>query len=152
MSTQSHRSLMLNAPVHYVMPQNGLFLYTTRLTYKSISYRLKTPKRSALFLPTSKNRFSHQTWKTPSAANTPIWKMLHHFTRALVLSAVFRCVRSRRTIYDCSSLTCASSSESCRTVEQALVIVPSGALATYPLLPMDQMVPQLLGRRQCHGH
>jgi hypothetical protein len=83
--------------------------------YKPISYRLRTPKRSALFLPTSKNRFSHHTWKMPSPIKTPIWKMLHHLTRPFVLSAVFRCILSRTTIYDCSSLTWARSSESWRT-------------------------------------
>lgn len=42
--------------------------------------------------------------------------MLHHLTRAFVLSAVFRCVLSLTTMYCCSSLTCATSSDSCRTV------------------------------------
>lgn len=66
--------------------------------------------------PTSKNLFSHQTWNTPSASSTPNWKILHHLTLAFVLSAVFLCVLSLTTIYPCSSLTCATSSESCRTV------------------------------------
>lgn len=54
---------------------------------------------------TSKNLFNHHTWNTPSPISTASWKMLHHFTRALVLSAVFRCTRSLTTMYDCSSLT-----------------------------------------------
>jgi len=83
--------------------------------WESISYRLNTPKRSALFFPTSKNRFNHQTWKIPSAVKTSIWKILHHLTLEFVLSAVLRWVRSRTTMYDCSSLTWARSSESWRT-------------------------------------
>lgn len=43
--------------------------------------------------------------------------MLHHLTLALVLSAVFLCVLSLTTMYDCSSLTCAMSSDSWRTGE-----------------------------------
>jgi len=46
---------------------------------------------------------------------TASWNILHHFTRPLVLSAVFRCTRSRTTMYDCSSFTCAKASESLRT-------------------------------------
>jgi len=65
---------------------------------KSISYRLRTPKRAALFLPTSKNRFNHQTWKIHSPIKTPIWKILHHLTLPFVLSAVLRWVLSRTTI------------------------------------------------------
>lgn len=47
---------------------------------------------------TSKNLFSHHTWKPPFALSTRIWKMLHHLTRALVLSAVFLWVLSRTTM------------------------------------------------------
>lgn len=47
---------------------------------------------------TSKKRFSHQTWKIPSPMTTASWKILHHFTRPFVLSAVFRCTRSRTTM------------------------------------------------------
>jgi len=63
--------------------------------------RKNQPKAPFVYLVeslTSKNRFSHQTWKMPSPMTTPIWKMLHHLTRALVLSAVLRCVRSRTTM------------------------------------------------------
>lgn len=42
--------------------------------------------------------------------------MFHHFTRLLVLSAVLRWVRSRTTMYDCSSLTWERTSESLRTM------------------------------------
>src|SRR5271168_495821 len=65
---------------------------------------------------TSKNLFNHHTWKIPSPIRTPSWKIDHHLTLAFVLSAVFLCVRSLTTMYDCSSLTCERSSESCRTV------------------------------------
>lgn len=51
---------------------------------------------------------------------TASWKRLHHLTRPLVLSAVFRCTRSRTTIYPCSSRTCARLSESLRTIEISL--------------------------------
>src|SRR5271168_4954016 len=70
---------------------------------------------------TSKNLFNHHTWKIPSPINTPSWKIDHHLTLAFVLSAVFLCVRSLTTMYDCSSLTCESSSESCRTVSCQLL-------------------------------
>jgi hypothetical protein len=66
-------------------------------------------------LLTSKNLFNHQTWKTPSPISTPSWKIDHHFTLAFVLSAVFLCVRSRTTMYDCSSLTCVRRSDNSRT-------------------------------------
>lgn len=46
---------------------------------------------------------------------TPMMKTFHHLTRLFVLSAVFRWVRSRTTMYDCSSLTWARISESLRT-------------------------------------
>jgi hypothetical protein len=80
-----------------------------------VSYRIKTPKRSEPCVPTSKKRFNHQTWKMPSPTSTPIWKMLHHLTLPFVLSAVFLWVRSRITMYDCSSLTWAKSSDNSRT-------------------------------------
>jgi hypothetical protein len=48
-----------------------IFLYNP-FDLQSISYRLRTPKRWELFLPTSKNLFSHQTWKIPSPTKTPI--------------------------------------------------------------------------------
>ena len=67
---------------------------------------------------TSKNRLSHQTWNIPSPMSTPSWKMLHHFTRALVDSAVLRWVRSRTTIYPCSSLTWTTNSPNVRTRKQ----------------------------------
>lgn len=66
---------------------------------------------------TSKNLFNHHTWKTPSPISTPSWKIDHHFTRALVLSAVLRCVRSRITMYACSSLTCDRTSFIFRTTD-----------------------------------
>lgn len=66
-------------------------------------------------LLTSKNLLSHQTWKTDSPMTTPMMKTFHHLTRLFVLSAVFRWVRSRTTMYDCSSLTWARISESLRT-------------------------------------
>ena len=49
---------------------------------------------------------------------TPMTNMFHHLTRALVLSAVLRWVRSRTTMYDCSSLTWARRSERRRTIEE----------------------------------
>lgn len=65
--------------------------------------------QGSLVEQTSKNLFNHHTWNTPSPSRTPSWKMLHHFTLAFVLSAVFLCVRSLITIYCCSSLTCETS-------------------------------------------
>jgi hypothetical protein len=50
---------------------------------------------NAQALVTSKKRFSHHTWKKPWPTSTMSWKMLHHLMRALVLSAVFLCTRSR---------------------------------------------------------
>lgn len=47
---------------------------------------------------------------------TPRMKTFHHLTRLFVLSAVLRWVRSRTTMYDCSSLTWARSSDSFLTV------------------------------------
>ena len=93
------RSHMLFAPnARYKHLNSQLASHTTRLTCAAISYRLRTPRRSALFLPTSKNRFNHQTWKIPSPTKTIIWKMLHHLTLPFVLSAVLRWVRSRTTM------------------------------------------------------
>ena len=86
---------------------------TTRLTcIPQLSATIPTLKHHK---QTSKNRLSHQTWKIPSPIRTASWKMLHHFTRAFVLSAVFRWTRSRRTMKDCSSLTWAKASERRRT-------------------------------------
>ena len=49
----------------------------------------------------------------------PITNRFHHLTRALVLSAVLRWVRSRMTMYCCSSLTWSMSSDSVRTGTQS---------------------------------
>ena len=54
---------------------------------------------------TSKKRRNHQTWNRDSPITRPMMKKFHHLTRALVLSAVLRWVRSRMTMYCCSSLT-----------------------------------------------
>jgi hypothetical protein len=86
-----HHAVCAEIETHYYLLYNPFDL-------QSISYRLKTPKRWELFLPTSKNLFSHHTWKIPSPIKTPIWNMLHHLTLAFVLSAVFRWVLSRRTM------------------------------------------------------
>lgn len=80
------------------------------------SLRLFSSATNHTTLFTSKNLRSHQTWKTDSPTTTPMMKMFHHFTRLLVLSAVFRWVRSRTTMYDCSSLTWERTSESLRTI------------------------------------
>ena len=77
---------------------------------------MTTSRQSSTRTLTSKNRLSHHTWKIPSPIKTPSWKILHHFTLAFVLSAVFLCVRSLTMMYDCSSLTWLRSSESCFTV------------------------------------
>ena len=69
----------------------------------------------SLMVDTSKNRFNHHTWNTPSPSKTPSWKILHHLTLAFVLSAVFLCVRSLIIIYCCSSLTCETSWKSAFT-------------------------------------
>lgn len=71
------------------------------LTYNRYTTRQPSapfPNDGLLGSLTSKNRFSHHTWNMPSPISTLTWKMLHHFTRALVLSAVLRCVRSRTTM------------------------------------------------------
>lgn len=86
-----HHAICAEFETHYYLLYNPFDL-------QSISYRLKTPKRWELFLPTSKNLFNHHTWKIPSPIKTPIWNMLHHLTLAFVLSAVFRWVLSRRTM------------------------------------------------------
>ena len=63
--------------------------------------------------------------------------MLHHFTREFVLSAVFLCVLSRMTMYDCSSLTCATSSERVRTARQSACLSKRRDVAhSYLLFPM----------------
>lgn len=97
-----HRHLESPCPHHHAVcagsvKPNIILLYNP-FDLQSISYRLRTPKRWELFLPTSKNLFNHQTWKMPSPTKTPIWNMLHHLTLAFVLSAVFRWVLSRRTM------------------------------------------------------
>lgn len=79
---------------------------------------LDPPDYTTLF--TSKNLRSHQTWNTDSPMTTLRMKMFHHLTRLLVLSAVFRWVRSRTTMYDCSSLTWERTSESLRTISYVM--------------------------------
>lgn len=87
---------------------------TLDLLSSPLAFSMSQSKRTLQEL-TSKNLFSHQTWKTPSPISTASWKILHHLTRLFVLSAVFRCTLSRTTIYDCSSLTWARFSKSRRT-------------------------------------
>ena len=100
---------------------------------------------------TSKNLFNHQTWKMPSPTNTNIWKMLHHFTLEFVLSAVFLCVLSRMTIYDCSSLTCATSSERVRTVISLGCCPNVRTIAhSYLLCPVGLEELRIPGRRLFH--
>ena len=93
--------------------------YTTRLTCVDGQQGRAQWRLTGHF--TSKNLFNHQTWKIPSPINTPNWKIDHHLTLEFVLSAVFLCVLSRTTMYDCSSLTCERSSESFRTVSCQLL-------------------------------
>lgn len=94
-------------------------IYTTRFTCMDRQH-LTTGSRVPAYR-TSKNLFNHHTWKMPSPIRTPSWKIDHHLTLAFVLSAVFLCVRSLTTMYDCSSLTCERSSESCRTTSCQLL-------------------------------
>ena len=102
---------------------------------------------------TSKNLLSHQTWKMPSPMSTPSWNILHHLTLPFVLSAVFRCVRSLMTMYDCSSLTCDRRSDNWRTACQP--VSPSSTLVygleTYSLPLTDQTEPRTLVHILCHG-
>lgn len=72
------------------------YFYTTLLT--CVDNQHLKPELRITVHRTSKNLFSHHTWKTPSAINTPSWKIDHHLTLAFVLSAVFLCVRSRTTM------------------------------------------------------
>jgi hypothetical protein len=95
-------------------------IYTTRLTCMDRQH-LTTGSRVPAYR-TSKNLFNHHTWKIPSPISTPNWKIDHHLTLAFVLSAVFRCVRSLTTMYDCSSLTWERSSESFLTTLTSAVV------------------------------
>jgi hypothetical protein len=95
-------------------------IYTTRLTCVGRQH-LTTGSRVPAYR-TSKNLFNHHTWKIPSPISTPNWKIDHHLTLAFVLSAVFLCVRSLTTMYDCSSLTCERRSESFLTISCQLLL------------------------------
>jgi hypothetical protein len=74
-------------------------LYDTLDLFPSVSAHTPSNRPQTRILQTSKNRFRYHTWNSPFPPTTPSWKMLHHFTREFVLSAVFRWTISRTTMY-----------------------------------------------------